>query len=213
MAAQHQRAAGAATTESSGVSSLLREVAEVVVLAVILYIGISFAVQAVHVEGLSMFATLDDNDYLIANKIDYRLHAPERGDIVILRPPTTNSTDFIKRIIALPGERLLIRDGTIYINGHLLHEPYLPEEWTINNTWNSGVEETVPPNDYFVMGDNRNRSQDSRSFGPIGRDRIDGKAWFRIWPLDNFGNIYDKMPVLDTGSTSVGVTAGERAAA
>jgi signal peptidase I len=207
MAAQHQRAAGAATTESSGVSSLLREVAEVVVLAVILYIGISFAVQAVHVEGLSMFATLDDNDYLIANKIDYRLHAPERGDIVILRPPTTNSTDFIKRIIALPGERLLIRDGTIYINGHLLHEPYLPEEWTTNNTWNNGAEETMPPNEYFVMGDNRNRSQDSRSFGPISRDRIDGKAWFRIWPLDNFGNIYDKMPVLDTGPTAVGVTA------
>jgi signal peptidase I len=213
MAAQHQHAAGAATTESSGVSSFLREVAEVVVLAVILYIGISFAVQAVHVEGLSMFATLDDNDYLIANKIDYRLHAPQRGDIVILRPPTNNSTDFIKRIIALPGERLLIRDGTIYINGHRLVEPYLPEEWTIDSTWNNGVEAVIPPNDYFVMGDNRNRSQDSRFFGPISRDRIDGKAWFRIWPLDRFGNIYDKMPVLETGSAAVGATERERAAA
>src|SRR6266550_1134741 len=109
MAAQHEHAAGAAPTERSAASSLLREVAEVVVLAVILYFGISFAVQAVHVEGLSMFATLDDNDYLIANKIDYRFHAPDRGDIVILRPPTNNTTDFIKRIIALPGERLLIR--------------------------------------------------------------------------------------------------------
>src|ERR1700747_3486211 len=108
MAAQHQHAAGAATTESSGVSSLLREVAEVIVLAVILYVGISFAVQAVHVEGLSMFATLDNDDYLIANKIDYRLHAPQRGDIIILRPPSNNSTDFIKRIIALPGERLFL---------------------------------------------------------------------------------------------------------
>jgi signal peptidase I len=213
MAAQHQHAAGAATTESSGVSSFLREVAEVVVLAVILYIGISFAVQAVHVEGLSMFATLDDNDYLIANKIDYRLHAPQRGDIVILRPPTNNSTDFIKRIIALPGERLLIRDGTIYINGHRLDEPYLPEEWTIDSTWNNGAETVIPPNDYFVMGDNRNRSQDSRFFGPISRDRIDGKAWFRIWPLDRVGNIYDKMPVLETGSTAVGATAPARAAA
>ena len=176
-------------------------------LAVILYIGISFAVQAVHVEGLSMFATLDDNDYLIANKIDYRLHAPQRGDIVILRPPTNNSTDFIKRIIALPGERLLIRDGTVYINGHKLVEPYLPEEWTIDGTWNNGVEAVIPANEYFVMGDNRNRSQDSRFFGPISRDRIDGKAWFRIWPLDRFGNIYDKMPVLETGSLAVGATA------
>src|SRR5438445_6841731 len=129
MAAQHEHAAGAASPETSTASSLLREVAEVVVLAVILYFGISFAVQAVHVEGLSMYATLEDNDYLIANKIDYRIHAPERGDIVILRPPTNNSTDFIKRIIALPGERLLIRDGFVYINGHRLDEPYLPEEW------------------------------------------------------------------------------------
>src|SRR5437899_12959231 len=138
MAAQHEQAAGAAPQERSAASSLLREVAEVVVLAVILYFGISFAVQAVHVEGLSMFATLDDNDYLIANKSDYRLHAPQRGDIVILRPPTTNSTDFIKRVIALPGERLLIRDGIVYINGHVLDEPYLPEAWTNDKRWPDG---------------------------------------------------------------------------
>src|SRR5690348_9566088 len=111
MAAQHEHAAGAATPERSAASSSLREVAEVLVLAVILYVGISFAVQAVHVEGLSMWATLDDNDYLIANKIDYRLHEPQRGDIIILRPPTSNSTDFIKRVIALPGEKLLITGG------------------------------------------------------------------------------------------------------
>jgi signal peptidase I len=213
MAAQQQHAAGAATSERSPATSLLREVAEVVVLAVILYIGISFAVQAVHVEGLSMFATLDDNDYLIANKIDYRLHPPQRGDIVILRPPSTNTTDFIKRIIALPGERLLIRDGVVYINGHKLDEPYLPEEWTIDNTWNNGAEMTMPPNDYFVMGDNRNRSQDSRFFGPISRDRIDGKAWFRIWPFDTFGNIYSEMPTLESGTTVVGSTAAAKPAA
>src|SRR5256714_9352262 len=116
MAAQHEQAAGAAPQQRSAASSLLREVAEVVVLAVILYFGISFAVQAVHVEGLSMYATLEDNDYLIANKIDYRLHAPQRGDIIILRPPTNNSTDFIKRIVALPGERLLFRAGFVSIN-------------------------------------------------------------------------------------------------
>src|SRR5712691_12849177 len=106
-----QQPAAEAATRPSTASSILRELVEVVVLAVILYFGISFAVQTVHVEGLSMFATLDNNDYLIANKIDYRLHAPQRGDIIILRPPTDNSKDFIKRIIALPGERLLIRDA------------------------------------------------------------------------------------------------------
>src|ERR1700719_5057896 len=115
MALTQQPAAAAAPARPSTASSLLRELVEVIVLAVILYFGISFAVQAVHVEGLSMFATLDDNDYLIANKIDYRLHGPQRGDIIILRPPTDSSKDFIKRVIALPGERLLIRDGIVYI--------------------------------------------------------------------------------------------------
>ena len=207
MAAPQTRAAQAAPTTSSSASSLLREVAEVVVLAIILYFGISFAVQAVHVEGLSMYATLDDNDYLIANKIDYRLHPPQRGDIIILRPPTDNSKDFIKRVIALPGEKLLIRDGFVYINGRKLDEPYLPEAWTtLNNPapWSVGDGAVIPANDYFVMGDNRNRSQDSRIFGPIGRDRIDGRAWFRIWPLDHFGNIYSQEPLLETSTAFAG---------
>ena len=207
MAAPLPRAAQTAPAATSSASSLLREVAEVVVLAIILYFGISFAVQAVHVEGLSMYATLDDNDYLIANKIDYRLHPPQRGDIIILRPPTDNSKDFIKRVIALPGERLLIRDGYVYINGHLLREPYLPEAWTtLNNAapWSVGEGAVIPANEYFVMGDNRNRSQDSRIFGPISRDRIDGRAWFRIWPLDHFGNIYSQEPIIDTSTVSVG---------
>ena len=169
-------------------------------LAVILYFGISFAVQAVHVEGLSMYATLDDQDYLIANKIDYRLHTPQRGDIIILRPPADNSKDFIKRIIALPGEKLLIRDSVVYINGHRLEEPYLPEAWTTLNNWtgSGGPDGTViPSHQYFVMGDNRNRSQDSRLFGSIDRDRIDGRAWFRIWPLPHFGDIYGLMPRIE----------------
>jgi len=207
MAAPQQPAVAANQPRPSTGSSFLRELAEVVLLAVILYIGISFAVQTVHVEGLSMFATLDDNDYLIANKIDYRLHAPQRGDIIILRPPNNNSTDFIKRVIALPGERLLIRDGVVYINGQRLIEPYLPEAWVVFNNWpvaGSSSGQVIPPNEYFVMGDNRNKSQDSRYFGPIGRDRIDGRAWFRIWPLAHFGDIYSQVPQLESGSISVG---------
>jgi signal peptidase I len=204
MALTQQPAAAAAPARTSTASSLLRELVEVVVLAVILYFGISFAVQAVHVEGLSMFATLDDNDYLIANKIDYRLHAPQRGDIIILRPPSDNSKDFIKRVIALPGERILISHGFVYINGHKLDEPYLPEAWTQLDTWGGPDGMVVPPNAYFVMGDNRNRSQDSRLFGFIGRDRIDGRAWFRIWPLNHFGGIYALLPTLETGTVVAG---------
>jgi signal peptidase I len=207
LALPQQPADNASPEAPSTTSSLLRELFEVIVLAVILYFAISFAVQTVHVEGLSMFATLEDNDYLIANKIDYRLHAPQRGDIVILRPPTLSTTDYIKRVIALPGERLLIRDGFVYINGHKLDEPYLPEAWTVNTEWGTPNGEVIPPNQYFVMGDNRNRSQDSRVFGPIGRDRIDGKAWFRIWPLGHFGNIYDQVPALESSTVFVGLRA------
>src|SRR3981189_3255624 len=204
MAAPQPRAASAAPAATTNASSLFREVFEVVVLAVILYFGISFAVQAVHVEGLSMYATLDDNDYLIANKIDYRLHAPQRGDIIILRPPADNSKDFIKRVIALPGEKLLIRDSVVYINGHRLDEPYLPEQWTAINNWpTDGTDGRVlKSNESFVRSDNRNRSQDSRIFGPIGRDRIDGRAWFRIWPLDHFGGIYSQQPILENAPAS-----------
>ncbi|MDQ6877850.1 MAG: signal peptidase I [Candidatus Dormibacteraeota bacterium] len=204
MAIPQQPAVQAAPARASTASSLLRELVEVVVLAVILYFGISFAIQAVHVEGLSMFATLDDNDYLIANKIDYRLHAPQRGDIIILRPPTDNSKDFIKRIIALPGERILISQGYVYINGHKLDEPYLPEQWTQLDNWGGPDGAVVPANNYFVMGDNRNRSQDSRTFGFITRDRIDGRAWFRIWPFTHFGGIYAQLPILEKGTVSAG---------
>jgi signal peptidase I len=204
LAVSKQPVAAPQQADTSTTSSLLRELFEVIVLAVILYFGISFAVQTVHVEGLSMFATLDDNDYLIANKIDYRLHPPERGDIIILRPPTLSTTDYIKRVIALPGERLLIKDGIVYINGHKLDEPYLPEAWTVGTEWGGPNGTVMPPNDYFVMGDNRNRSQDSRVFGPIGRDRIDGKAWFRIWPLVHFGNIYSQVPTLESSTVFVG---------
>jgi signal peptidase I len=207
MAVPQPGAAQAAPAPTSAASSLLREVFEVVVLAVILYLGISFAVQAVHVEGLSMYATLDDNDYLIANKIDYRLHAPQRGDIIILRPPSDNSRDFIKRVIALPGEKLLILNGVVYINGHRLDEPYLPEAWIQLNNWtgpDGPAGSVIPPNQYFVMGDNRNRSQDSRIFGPISRDRIDGRAWFRIWPIDHFGDIYGLKPTLECAGCGSG---------
>ncbi len=200
MAVPQQPMPTAEHVQTSATSSVLRELVEVVVLAVILYFGISFAVQAVHVEGLSMWSTLDDNDYLMANKIDYRLHGPQRGDIVILRPPSDNSRDFIKRVIALPGERLLIRDGVVYINGHRLDEPYLPEAWTTFNNWGGPDGQIIPANEYFVMGDNRNRSQDSRIIGAISRDRIDGRAWFRIWPLAHFGGIYSQLPALETST-------------
>lgn len=184
---------------------LIAEVVEVVVLALGLYLVITFAVQTVHVLGLSMYPTLDDQDYLIATKIDYRLHDPARGDIVIMRDPYDSSKDFIKRVIGLPGEQILIRDGKVYINGQLLNEPYLrtDEPWTTNANWpppgspNSGSAYTIPAGEYFVMGDNRNASSDSRIFGAVQRDRIEAHAWVRIWPFSRFGPVNQVRPVLE----------------
>ena len=177
--------------------SLVAELVEVAVLALALYLVITFAVQTVHVLGLSMFPTLDNNDYLIATKIDYRFRDPQRGDIIIMRDPYDSSKDFIKRVIALPGDRLLIDRGKVYVNGRLLNEPYIrqDEPWSNNSDWPTanvpgctpGQACTLPPHQYFVMGDNRNASSDSRIFGWIARDRIEAHAWMRIWPLTAIG--------------------------
>lgn len=189
---------------------LLAEVAEVVVLALGLYLVITFAVQTVHVLGTSMVPTLDNGDYLIATKIDYRLHDPQRGDIVIMRDPYDNTKDFIKRVIGLPGEKILIQDGHVYINGQLLDEPYLrqDEPWTTNANFpppgspGAGQPFVIPAREYFVMGDNRNASSDSRLFGSVQRDRIEAHAWVRIWPLAGFGPVTQKRPSLATGSAA-----------
>ncbi len=184
----------------------LAEVAEVVFLALALYLVITFAVQTVHVIGLSMYPTVDDQDYLIAAKLPYRLHSPERGDIIIMRDPFDSSKDFIKRVIALPGERLRIRAGKVYVNGRLLEEPYQAgsEPWIVNAEWPppgsaaAGDPEggLIPPKSYFVMGDNRNHSSDSRLFGAVKADQIEAKAWVRVIPVNHFGWIGGSPPRL-----------------
>jgi signal peptidase I len=179
--------------------SFLRDTLEIVFLALVLYVVIQYAVQTVHVLGSSMSATLRDNDLLVASKISYKLHAPQRGDIIVFKPPNEDSRDFIKRVIALPGDRIRVANAVVYINNQVLHEPYLPEKWTYNNNWPAdGQDKLVPPDQYFVMGDNRNHSSDSRSFGFVELDAILGKAEVRIWPLDQVGFLTSK-PTLSAG--------------
>ncbi len=173
--------------------SLGLEVLEVLILALGIYLVISFTVETVHVIGISMETTLSTDDYVIASKIDYRLHSPQRGDIVILHT-SFGEKDLIKRVIALPGERLLVKNAHVYINGKLLDEPYASrgDPWTVNTNWPNAGSTTgalIPPNEYFVMGDNRSNSSDSRIFGPVTRDEIEAKAVLRIWPLGRFGPI------------------------
>ncbi|HYY46215.1 MAG TPA: signal peptidase I [Candidatus Angelobacter sp.] len=194
--AQSQMAQPPAPTESPRQKSFIRDTLEIVFLALVLYVVIQYAVQTVHVLGSSMLFTLHDNDLLVASKISYKLHAPQRGDIIVFKPPDEASRDFIKRIIGLPGERIRIANGVVYINDRELHEPYLPEKWTYNNNWPaSGQAQLILPDQYFVMGDNRNHSSDSRTFGPITLDSILGKAEVRIWPLGDLG-LLDRRPSL-----------------
>jgi signal peptidase I len=175
--------------------SFALELVEIGLLALGIYLVITFAVETVHVIGLSMYPTLDNDDLLIASKVDYHFHPPQRGDIVILKPPFGTS-DLIKRVVGLPGDRFEIRDGHVYINGRQLSEPYInpAEPWTVNA---DATPQTIPPGYYFVMGDNRNHSSDSRAFGPIRSDDIEARAWIRIWPLNRFGFL-DGHPTLET---------------
>lgn len=156
------------------------------VLAAVLYVLATISVQTVHVVGASMVPTLENNDLLIASKLDYHVHPPERGDIIILKSPGDPSRDYIKRVVGLPGDHILIRDHRVLVDGAPLEEPYVgawtaPADWPPNPGPVDGAE--VPPGMYFVMGDNRDHSSDSRLFGWVRRDQIDGKAVVRIWPL------------------------------
>jgi signal peptidase I len=201
------------TTRVSKSRGILTEVAEVLLLALGLYLIINFAIQTVHVIGSSMYSTVTDNDYLIATKIDYRLHPPSRGDIIIMRDPYDNTRDFIKRIIGVPGDHILIRQGQVFINGHLVRETYLNNEvWTENADWPLG-QTTDPegvllkPDEFFVMGDNRNHSSDSRVFGPVRRDQIEARAWIRVIPLSRIGPIDTQKPQITNTPLQPGAAA------
>jgi signal peptidase I len=192
----------------------------VLLIAVILYVAIAFALQTVRVDGESMDNTLANQDLLLASKISYDFGGnPQRGDIVILIPPTDPSQDFIKRVIGLPGDVIEI-DGNhnptevlIKPGGRgafeVLKEPYLPEAWTTLKfcCTSTGMATstpqalTIPADEYFVMGDNRNFSSDSRVFGLVPRKNILAKAILRIWPLDHFGGL-GSGPTLEPVATS-----------
>src|ERR1700716_3450407 len=125
--AQSQMAQPPAPAQPTRQKSFLRDTLEIVFLALVLYVVIQYAVQTVHVLGSSMSLTLHDNDLLVASKISYKIHDPQRGDIIVFKPPNEDSRDFIKRVIALPGDKIRITNSVVYINGQVLREPYLPE--------------------------------------------------------------------------------------
>ncbi len=152
--------------------------------------------QAFYIPSASMYPTLQKGDRVLVNKISYKLHDVNRGDVVVFeRPPSetaTNIPDLIKRVVGLPGEQIVIEGGRVYIDGQLLDEPYLPEgvTTTAENAPLKCAREApcvVPEGDVWVMGDNRNDSKDSRYFGPIDEDSIVGRAFVVVWPLNRLG--------------------------
>jgi signal peptidase I len=165
------------------------DIIQVVVFAGAIFLFVYLLILQPHkIKGNSMQPNFPNGEYLLTDKVTYRFHEPERGDVVVFKAPSQNGEEFIKRIIGLPGERVSIKNGKVYIDGKLLDESeYLsPSVYTSGGFFlKENQESTVPSGQYFVMGDNREYSSDSRNFGPIGKEKITGRAWFVYWPLNN----------------------------
>ena len=147
---------------------------------------IIFLYQPVKVEGTSMMPSLDDQERIFVNKFVYRLEPIQRGDIVVFRYPRDPSKSFIKRVIGVAGDRIRIEGGKVFVNGKQLSEDYVPEAYEDERSY---PEITVPENSFFVLGDHRTMSNDSRDFGPVDQSYIYGKAVFGYWPVDKMGRL------------------------
>jgi signal peptidase I len=148
---------------------------------------ILFLYQPVKVEGTSMLPGLQDQERIFINKFVYRLEPIERGDIVVFRYPRDPSKSYIKRVVAVAGDRVRIEDGLVYVNGRLLQESYVPREYEDHRSY---PETVVPKGAYFLLGDHRSASSDSRDFGPVDQRYIYGKAVFVYWPVEKLGLLH-----------------------
>ena len=166
---------------ASGVYLWIRDVLISVAVSVLI---IMFLYQPVRVEGTSMLPRLEDRDRLFINKFVYHFEAIHRDDVVVFHYPRDPEKSYIKRVIAIPGDRLRIDHGSVFLNGKPLHEPYVPEKYRDTR---SMPEMVIPEDEYFMMGDHRSISSDSREFGPVDRDLIYGKAVFVYWPTRDAG--------------------------
>lgn len=185
------------TTIFKSISKLFLDFIETIVIALSIFLVVYlFFVQPHQVNGHSMDPTFQNGEYLLTDKISYRFNNPQRGDVVVFHAPDTaqcpkgTGCDFIKRVIAIPGETVEIKNTHIYINGNLLSEPYIAaENETLPGTYTQGRPIIVGPDEYFCVGDNRLASSDSRVWGPVHISQIVGKAFFRYWPIKTMGII------------------------
>lgn len=177
------------------IGAFFLDMVETIVIALSIFLVIYlFLMQPHQVSGLSMFPNFHDKEYILTDKVSYKLGDPKRGDVVVFHAPAAancpqgTGCDFIKRVIAVPGETIELRDHVYYVNGQPLPEPYIPEENVTNpGPYIEGRVMTMGPDDYFVTGDNRPHSSDSRVWGPITKEEIVGRGFFRYWPTDRIG--------------------------
>ncbi len=167
----------------SGAWDLLHDVSITVLFC---FFIVTFVAQPVRVQGASMQPRIEDNERIVVNKAIYRFQGVERGDVVVFYYPRDPSVSYIKRVIGLPGDRVEIRSGRVHVNGAAIEEPYLLPEYRDRYD----MEPTpVEPGHYFVMGDHRSSSMDSRSFGSVPEKYIYGKAAFCVWPIAKTGRV------------------------
>lgn len=150
----------------------------------------SFILQPFLVDGSSMEPNFHNKEFLLVDRINYQFKLPRRGEVIVFKYPKDPSQDYIKRIIGLPGENVKIEDGQVFINSLPVDEKYLPRTSQTNlpNKLNI-LDLTLAQDEYFVLGDNRNNSSDSREWGTVPKENIIGRAWFAVYPLENFGKI------------------------
>ena len=179
------------------IGSIFLDLTETLVIGLSIFLVVYlFFMQPHQANGHSMVPTFNDGDYLLTDKISYKIGEPKRGDVIVFHaPPAANcpqgtGCDFIKRVLALPGEQVEIRDNGIWINSVKLEEPYLPKDILIEpGTYTQGKVIYLQPNEYMAIGDNRPYSSDSRTWGPVRRSEIVGKVFFRYWPISQMGVI------------------------
>lgn len=164
----------------AGFWRFLVDLLETLLLSVALFLGINAVTARVMVDGFSMRPTLENGEYVLVNKIAFRSSLPEYGDIIVFHFPIDPKQDFIKRVIGLPGDEVSVRDSKVIVNGYSLTEPYIAAAPLYAGSW------VVPEGQVFVLGDNRNNSSDSHSWGAVPMENVVGKALVIYWPPSNW---------------------------
>lgn len=184
------------STNWDAVKTVIREVLETVILTVIIFFLIQTVVRNFRVVGTSMEPNLHNSQYLIVDKISYRLGEPQQGDVIVFEPPNRPGEDYVKRVIGVSGELVEIQNGQVFINNEPIEEPYVvyPGSYSMSPR-------RVGANELFVLGDNRNSSSDSHNWGMLETDKVVGKAWISYWPPNYWGMIPRDAP---SASATVG---------